>query len=274
MKLAMSNIGWEQHDDPSVLAALTAHGVTGIEVAPTKVWPDWIDADAEHARAYRSWLQDQGFAIPAMQAILFGRPELSLFDTSAGGVAAMVAHITRVAELAQALGATALVYGAPKSRKRGSRSHEEALEIAGALFSRLGAICAAHDTRLCIEPNPPEYGCDFITNAADALTLVERVASPGFGLHLDAAALHMAGEELAPLLARALPWLCHYHISEPGLSGFVAAEVPHTRFLRSLGEVGYGEWLSIEVDAKKHELSHTLAFVQSALTAAQESRDG
>lgn len=265
MKLSFSNIGWDIHDDPAVLDALRASGVHGIEVAPTKVWPNWEGANAENARAYRVFLEQRGFRVPALQAILFGRPELKLFDDTAAGREALVAHMETVADVAQALGASVLVFGAPKARLRGSLSPAEAMERACEVFRRLGAVCAARDTRLCIEPNPSEYGCDFVTNAREALTLVEEVNHPGFALHLDAAALYMADDPFETLLPRALPSLCHYHISEPYLSGFVEPKVPHAAWLQQLSASNYEGWFSVEVDAKKHTLADSLVFLRSII---------
>jgi D-psicose/D-tagatose/L-ribulose 3-epimerase len=265
MRLAMSNIGWEQHDDPQVWALLRAHRFTGIEVAPTKVWPDWQGADAKSAAAYRSRLANEGFVVPALQAILFGRPDLNLFETSSTGRAAWGEHIARVADLAQALGAQVLVYGAPKSRQRGSLSQENANEYAVELLRQLGELCAERATCLCIEPNPSEYGCDFASSAREALALVEQVDSAGFALHLDAAAMFMAHDPVAELLPRALPRVRHYHISEPYLSGFEEAQVPHFEWLTLLQDHGYAGFVSVEVDAKKHRLAHTLAFASGLL---------
>lgn len=262
MKLAVSNIGWQRHDDPAVLSQLRAAGVEGVEVAPTKVWPGWQGASAESARSYRAFLLEQGFAVPALQAILFGKPELSLFAPSDAERRAFVAHVQGVADLAQALGAKVLVFGAPKARRKGDLSEQDALQRAVAVLHELAGVCAERDTCLCIEPNPAAYGCDFVTDAASAVALVSAVDHAGFRLHLDAAALHMAGERLEQVLPRALPYLRHYHISEPFLTGFAQSVVPQAAWLRALAATDYAHWCSIEADAQKHDLAHTLRFVR------------
>lgn len=264
MKLAMSNIGWIRHDDPQVLHALHVAGVQGIEVAPTKVWPDWGNLTATRAGTYRAFLAECGFSVPAMQAILFGKPELQLFAVSAAAHERLVEHIRLVADVAQALEAKVLVFGAPKARRKGELSKEQAMLRAEDIFAELGEVCAARGTCLCIEPNPVEYGCDFVTTAADALELVEHVNHPGFGLHLDAAALFMSGELLGTLLPRLLPQIRHYHISEPYLSGFDDARVPHADWLSQLASANYPHWCSVEVDCEKHELARTLAFLRAS----------
>ena len=80
LPLCISNIAWKTHDDPAVLASLRDAGVRGIEVAPTKIWPKWQGAGAAAATAYRRRMDDAGFALPALQAILFDRPELQLLS--------------------------------------------------------------------------------------------------------------------------------------------------------------------------------------------------
>lgn len=261
MKLAFSNIGWATHDDPSVLGRLRAAGVTGIEVAPTKVWPEWGGASEGAARRYGAFLGSLGLEVPAMQAILFGRPDLALFDRRPERRAAFVDHVRAVADLAAGFGARAMVYGAPKSRLRGPLDESEAEEIAVEVFSSIAPICAERGTCLCIEPNPTAYGCDFVTDSASALRLVRKVGLPGFGLHLDAAALVLANESLGAVLDEALPWLRHYHISEPFLVGFDEPKVPHAENLARLRSSTYAGWVSVEVDGQKHDLDRTLDFL-------------
>src|SRR5262245_24016023 len=100
MRAAFSNIGWARHDDEPVFAKLRAARVSGIGVAPTKVWPDWNGASESAARAYARFLGDLGFAVPAMQAVLFGKPELRLFDTAPAARRAFEEHFRSVADLA------------------------------------------------------------------------------------------------------------------------------------------------------------------------------
>lgn len=260
MRLAISNIAWAQHDDPAVLAALRQQGFQGIEVAPTKLWPAWEGANATSARQYRQQLADAGFAIPALQAVVYGK-SFRLFAEDRAERDALLAHFRLVAELAEALGAGAIVFGAPKCRDRAALSEAEAWERACAAFSELGAIFAEHGACLCIEPVPPEYGCNFIHTAEQAWGLVRAVDSPGFGLHVDAAALCYAGESLASLLAIPDLDLRHFHISEPGMTGFAQPRVAHEDNLASLKRWGYANWCSVEVDGAKHELEHSIEWV-------------
>lgn len=245
MKLAFSNIAWTPHDQPQVLELLQRHGVGGIEVAPTKVWPDWQGATPQAAMRYGNQMRESGFEIPALQAVLFGRPEARLFD--ADGETALISHLTHVAELAASMGARNVVLGAPKQRQRGDLPFDDAIERAAAVLHDIAELFDACGTSLCIEPNPRRYACDFIVNADEGAELVRRVGHRGFGLHLDAAAMFLEGDDLPDVWRRVGPLVRHFHISEPDLGDFTSPQVPHAANLQFLRQVGYDGWCSVEM---------------------------
>ncbi|MDH5612522.1 MAG: sugar phosphate isomerase/epimerase [Gammaproteobacteria bacterium] len=244
MKLSISNIAWDQHDDPEVLSGLRERGINGIEVAPTKVWPGWLDANPKRAAQYKEKLSAEGFKIPAMQAILFGRPELQLFDQHSHAL--FFEHIKKLADLAAALGTSVLVFGSPKNRVRGQLSNQEAMLRAADFFRDAAEICHERDCCLGMEHNPAEYGCDFVTNVADADELVQRVNHPGFQLHLDSAGIHMCGSNIGEVI-RSTGNFAHFHISEPMLEPIAGGVVDHKNAADTLNDIGYTGWVSIEM---------------------------
>jgi sugar phosphate isomerase/epimerase len=246
MRLAVSNIAWSTVDDPEVLATLREAGVTGIEIAPTKVWTDWEGANPAAADKLGRRLAEHGFAVPALQAILFGKPGLTVFG-AADRQQALVDHVRHVADLAAALGSHAMVFGAPRNRDRGDLDAEAAFAIAAEVFARIGTECAQRGTALCLEPNPPRYGCNFVTGAEEGRRLVEAVKSPGFRLHLDAAGMHLAGDDGPASISRSAGVLCHFHASEPDLGDFSTPAVDHAALGRALAGSAYSGWVSIEM---------------------------
>jgi D-psicose/D-tagatose/L-ribulose 3-epimerase len=248
MKLAISNIAWETHNDPLVLRKLRESNISGIEIAPTKVWPNWEGASQKSAESYQRQLAAEGFHIPAMQAILFGKPELQLFDKATHN--AFLDHIQLVSDIAAGFGAKVLVFGAPKNRKRGQLSIADAMDVATEFLGKVGEICHANQCCLGLEHNPVEYGCDFITNAADARGMVDSVNHPGVQLHLDAAGLHMCGGSIGDIIKAVTPF-AHYHISEPMLGPVAGGVVDHRGAFRVLKELNYSGWYSIEMKQPK-----------------------
>lgn len=244
MKLAISNIAWDHADDARMLPLLRSAGVSGIEVAPTKVWPGWEGATPAAAAEYRRRLDAEGLVIPSLQSIVYGKPELQIFEPAARP--ALLEHFRRVAELAAAMGAGPLVFGAPKHRLRRQLSFDAALSRAIGLLREIGHICESQGVILAWEPNPIDYGCDFITNAADGRLFVDRVGAPGVQLHIDSAGLHMSGGDTAEALRGVWPFV-HYHVSEPFLAGPDGAQVDHARNAAVLRDLNYSGWISIEM---------------------------
>jgi sugar phosphate isomerase/epimerase len=264
MKLAVSNIAWPRGEDAGAAEVLARHGVTGVELAPTLVWPDPLAVTERDAVACRLAWERRGRTVVAMQALLFGKSDLLLFGDPAVRDRA-VGYLGGVMRLAGWLGRLVLVFGSPGNRKVGGRAYEEVLPEAVAVFRRLGELALGHGVTFCIEPNPPAYGCDFVTSAAQGAALVAEVAHPGFGLHLDAGGLTLSGERPADL--KDAP-LAHYHVSEPHLKPIGTAGAPHAVFAADLQARGYDRWCSVEMRQPEGDWRSAL---ESSLMVAREA---
>jgi D-psicose/D-tagatose/L-ribulose 3-epimerase len=246
MKLAVSNIAWP-HDQDSVAAdLLVTHGVRGIEIAPTKAWPDPTIATDAEIDAYRCFWADRGLEIVAAQSLLFGRPDLTLFDAVTVRERT-IEYLRRIIRLCGRLGAKSLVFGSPKNRLVGKQDRAAVWPIALELFTRLGEMAATEGTCVVMEANPREYGADFIVRAAEAIDLVRAVSHPGFRLHLDTACMTLAGDAPAETISAGFDVLRHFHVSEPHLGVVGMGAVRHTAFAAALRDHGYDGWVSIEM---------------------------
>lgn len=247
MKLAVSNIAWPREQDDAVATVLNDLGIAAIEIAPTKLFPQPLAANDAELDAARQFWSKRGIAIVAAQALLFGKPELTLFESAATRHATLD-YLSGIVRLCARLGAGALVFGSPKNRRVGSLPKEEADGIAVALFTQLGEIAAKAGTCVVLEANPPVYGADFITTAAEAIELVERVNHPGFRLHLDTGCMTIAGDPIRETLERGRPFLRHFHVSAPNLDPPIASDrVDHSAYTAELRHIGYSGWVSLEM---------------------------
>ena len=259
MKLAISNLAWNPDEEPAAAVKVNRLGVSFIELAPTKKWPDPTAATATEVRDYRRFWEDQGFTIVALQSLLFGRPDLLLFG-SASARRKKFHYLSRIIDLGASLGANVLVYGSPKNRCRSGLGEREATDIAVGFFRKLSKVAVAAGVCLCIEPNAPQYGCDFITKARHGAQLVERVASEGFGLHLDCASMAMAGDPPDEIL-RFTPR--HFHVSAPNLGPVRDGAVDYPAFASALRRTGYEDFVSIEMRSEKEgNLARTIRAIE------------
>jgi len=246
MRLAVSNIAWPAEADETAAEVLKANGVEGIEIAPTKYWPNPLEATAESLAERRQWWEDRGLTIVAFQALLYGRSDLTIFGNE-GKRRETRDYLCRIIDLADNVGAHVLVFGSPKNRKRGDVALAEAEQIATGFFREVGRHAQERGVDLCLEANPVEYGCDFVVNSREAIRFVERVAQPGFGLHLDTGGMTLAGDPPESTLLEAGSRWKHFHISEPYLAPIGTNTTDHKAFKRWLQQSGYNRWISIEM---------------------------
>lgn len=266
MKLAVSNIAWAIEQDEAVAEMLVQAGVTGIEVAPTKLWPDPLEAtDAQIDACRRTW-EARGLPIIAAQALLFGKPELTLFENAQRRTQTLE-YLHGIVRICGRLGARALVFGSPKNRRVGGGDRVGACFAASDFFGQLGKAAAAAGTSVVIEANPTDYGADFLTRAGEAIDLVRAVDHPGIRLHLDTGCMTLSDDPIEETFTRAGGLLRHFHVSEPHLAPVGQGSVDHPAFARALARINYPHWISVEMRPPEpfapERLFEVAAFVRS-----------
>jgi D-psicose/D-tagatose/L-ribulose 3-epimerase len=244
--LIVSSIAWEPGENAEVAELLRSEGCAGVELAPTK-WRDRpVEASAVDIAEHRTWWQDRGLPVMAFQSLLFGKQELQLF-TDAATRRDLLDYLRRIIDLAERFGASTLVFGSPKNRVRGAMSMAEAMEIAVPFFRAVGDHAQSHGTLFCIEPNPPAYGCDFVTTTAEAVELCRITDHAAFRVHGDTGGMTLNGEDPGVAVTMAAPYLAHFHLSEPNLAELGTGGADLVATADALGVIGYEGWLSIEM---------------------------
>ncbi len=260
---AVSNLAWAPEQTTDALALLARLGVTGIEVAPTRI-AAWERLDAAAVAGYRRRVEDAGLRVCSLQAILFGRPEVQLLADEAAFLA-MAEHMRRVAEVSHGLGAGVAVLGAPRNRIRGGLTMAAAEVLAAERLRVLGDIAGAAGLTIGLEPVPAQYGADFMLLAADVRRVVGLCGHPAVRTHLDCACVMLGGGDIGTEIAATGAGLVHYHIAEPELGGFDTPVCAHAEAAAALAAIGYAGWAVIEM----REQPSGLVAVERAVRFAQ-----
>ncbi|WP_181243286.1 sugar phosphate isomerase/epimerase family protein [Glaciihabitans tibetensis] len=243
----MSNIAWSPEEETEVADLLRELDVHQVEIAPTKVFPDPTEVSGAALDGYIDFWRDRNVSIVAFQSMLFGRPDLQVFD-SGDLRRETFQRLASFVNLAGRMGVRALVFGSPKNRVvPGSMSSHQAMDIAVPFFRDLGRVAEDAGTIFCIEPNPAVYGCNFVNTAAEGFALVSMVDTPGFRLHLDAAGMTLAGDNLTDAISSSASMLTHFHVSAPQLGELEEQVVDHSLAAAALTDTGYTGTLSIEM---------------------------
>lgn len=266
-RLAMSNIAWTNEEEPAVARKLQQLGVTAIEIAPTKRWDDPTKATEAEILEYREWWAQYGIEVVAFQSMLFARPDLKLFESTENR-AECLDYLRSFIALAGHIGAKRMVFGSPKNRQRGEMSYEEAFAIAKDFFTKIAKTAEENGVVFCLEPNAPQYNCDFVTNVKEGAALVQAVAHPGFRLHLDTACMALAADDLSVSIRENADILQHFHISSPMLEQVEPRDdVNHEAAAAALKDVNYDKLISIEM--RPGEAGTNLKRVERAISYAK-----
>lgn len=268
MRLAISNIAWDISEDEQIAQILRRFTVDAIDVAPGKYFPDPEHASGQDMARVKDWWAGRGIEITGMQALLFGTTGLNVFGP--GDVQnAMLKHLAAVCRIGAGLGATRLVFGSPKNRDRNGLTDQESMEIAVPFFRRLGDIAEFYGVLICLEPNPPCYGANFMTTSAETAQVVEHIAHPAIKMQLDTGALTINREDAAVVVGSFAHLIGHIHASEPDLLPLGDGGTDHDKVYEAIVQPLSEHPVTIEMLATKNE-PHAVS-IERALNAAIRS---
>lgn len=245
MKFAISNIAWPNEKTEQMLPLLKQAGISGLEVAPTKIWPDIFKTTAEEAKAFVSSINRYGLQFVGFHALLYGQKDLSIFGTPEVKEKTL-AYLRQLAKICFWCGGGVLVFGSPQGRRKGTLSNEEAEEQAIDFFRKLLLPCDDWDAVFVIEPLGKSEA-DFVTSAEEALSLIQKINHHKFQGHLDAKALAEAEEINEEIFKEYSPVLRHFHVNDPGLRALDKEDkIGHRQIGRMLKSIGYQGYISLE----------------------------
>jgi sugar phosphate isomerase/epimerase len=252
MRLSISNIAWDTAEDELIATLLQNFSIDAIDIAPGKYFLAPLNTTIDEIQKVKNWWAERGIQIIGMQALLFGTTGLNVFG-SAESQSALLEHLDAVCRIGSGLGATRLVFGSPKNRDRTGLNDEESLEVAIPFFKRLGDIAQAHGVMICLEPNPPCYGTNFMTTSAETAQVVELVAHPAIKMQLDTGAIAINGEDPFLVLHDYMHLIGHVHASEPDLLPLGDADTDHRQMAKALNQHLSNPLVTIEMLATKNE---------------------
>jgi sugar phosphate isomerase/epimerase len=206
------------------------------------IWPGAPHVGRGEVEAEAERWRSADLPVVAIQSLLFGHPELALFDPATHP--GLVEHLTRMTELSAALGAHVAVFGSPRNRIKGALSGGEADSRAAEFFGLLEPVLAREGVVLTLEPNAPQYGADYLTTYDDCVRLADLVGSPWIAPQIDTGCLRMVDADIPAAIRTRTP--AHVHVSAPNL-GPVPADVDHRAISAELNAAGYDGWVTLEM---------------------------
>ena len=140
-----------------------------------------------------------------------------------------------------------MVLGSPQQRNLlPGVTHEQALAYAAATIGEALPTLTELKITLALEPLGPAEG-NFLLTAQQAVALAQQIGSPQVRLHLDVKAMSSEGLPIPTIVRDNAAHLVHFHANDPNQRGPGMGEVDFVPILRTLQEIDYPGWISVEV---------------------------
>lgn len=259
MKLSISNIAWQKEWDDDVYAEMARQGYCGLEIAPTRIFPDM---PYENRERVSEWYREisKKFKISSLQSIWFGKSE-KLFG-NAEERAELLVYTKKAICFAEWIKCKNLVFGCPHNRVKPPDADEK---IAVSFFREIGEYAYRHNTVIGIEANPVIYNTNWLNTTGEALDFIENVHSEGVLLNLDIGTM-IENKESPSIFNKKRHLINHVHISEPGLKKIEHRNI-HREMQSLLLSCEYNGYVSIEMARQKtkYDIYATMKYVKEVM---------
>ncbi|AYZ73054.1 sugar phosphate isomerase/epimerase [Fusobacterium necrophorum] len=259
MKLAISNIAWNEKDDETIYEKMQDLHFQFLEIAPTRwvVKNPYSANNIEEAKIIVQNIREKyGIKVCSMQSILYGVKERLFYSKQEREI--LQKKVKEAIYYANQIGCRHLVFGSPKNRIIKSKSqHIEGV----AFFKELTQYAREQGVYLSIEANPTIYDTNYINTTEEALKLVQEVQDEYFGINYDLGTVIQNGETL-DILKENMEKIHHIHISEPHLKS-IQKRVIHRELSEILKKYCYKNVISIEMKKTENiqEIFNILAYI-------------
>lgn len=248
----MCNEAFERTPFAEVCQTLHRAGYEGIEIAPFTLAPGPLDIPRDRRREYRDIMRSEGMQFVGLHWLMVSPKGLHVTTGDKALRERSWQHIRDLIDLCADLGPDGvMVFGSPQQRATtGGLNPAEATRN---YIEGLASVATQAETRgvtVLVEALPIGQ-CDVVTTIGEAARIVAEINSPAIQTMFDT---HNAVDELEPhevLIKRHFDVIRHVHVNEmdgrhPGSAGG-AGNYDFKPVLRTLGELGYRGWISLEV---------------------------
>lgn len=222
-------------------------GYRGWEVAPFMLTDDVPNYSAAERKAYRQQVEDTGFEITGLHWLLAKTTGFYLTSPDEVVRRATTQYLAELAKLCHDLGGKIMVLGSPQQRNvPDDQSMDSAMECAADVLRNTVASLEKLDVQIAIEPLGREEG-NFLNLAADGRRLQAMVDSEHVQLHLDVKAMSDEPTPVPQIIRENADAMIHFHANDPNRQGPGMGEVDFAPIFQTLHEIGYEDWVSVEV---------------------------
>lgn len=253
---------------------LASYGFHGMEIAPFTVAGSDGRVGAAAVSEVKRALADSGIRYAGLHWLLAGPEGLHITSPDLGTRRRSREHLKHLLELSGELGGGNLVLGSPKQRNAVAISPGDATKILRDELAALAESAVSCRSRILLEALPSE-ATNVVNTLEEVRRIIQEIDHPGISAMFD---FHNCVDEKRawPELIREYhPMIRHVHLNtwEGGYPTPSQIEEYADAF-RTLSEVGYEGWVSLEVFTEHPEPEPLLDGTKQFLDAVLDQKTG
>jgi sugar phosphate isomerase/epimerase len=263
MKLSISNIAWGLEDDLDMYLFLQSNGFDGLEIAPTRIFPENPYHNLADAQQWSNDLANNyNLVVPSMQSIWYGHSELVFGTKEDRNI--LIDYTKKAVLFAEAIGCRNLVFGNPRNRDTDDVVGNS--KIAIDFFKEIGDFAYEHNCCIALEPNPTIYNTRFMNLTEEAVAMAYKTNSKGIKVNVDLGAMIYNNEDIN-YLKEIAEYVNHIHISEPGLKKIEERHDLHSQLLKICKEYYSDKFVSIEMGKQEiDKIKATIRYIKKVIS--------
>lgn len=247
MKFAICNETFQDWPLKKAVEYAAEIGYQGIEFAPFTLEKNAYDITGKVRRRVKNTVEDCNLETVGLHWLLAFTEGYYLTSPEKAVRSRTSDYLGELARLCRDLGGNVLVLGSPAQRNLlPGVSEEEAMKYAADVIN--GALEVFDNTNvvLALEPLGPAEG-DFLLTAEKGRELITMIDSPQVRLHLDVKAMSSEATPIPQIIRESVDVLEHFHANDANRRGPGMGEIDFVPILQTLKDVGYDDWVSVEV---------------------------
>ena len=247
MKFAICNEIFQDFPLEEQFAIAKRLGFDAIEVAPFTIEKNVTDITPEQRRQVVDLGQEHGLEIAGIHWVLVGPEGLHITSPDEEIRERTKAYLRELTRFGCDIGAAGMIVGSPQQRNvMPGVEPEQAKAWFAEGMAEAAKVEGAEGFNVCIEPLSPEI-TNLLTCAAEAREVAESIDLPNVGIILDVNAMSAGETEIPQTIRDTQHLLKHFHANDPNQRGPGWGDVDFRPILKTLLEVGYDGYVSVEV---------------------------
>lgn len=247
MKIGICNEIFQNWEIEEIFEFIKKLGYNGLEIAPFTLGNSVDEIEEEKIKKIKDCSKKYDIEIIGTHWLLVKPEGLSISSEDENIRKKTSEYLRKLVDFTYNIGGKIMVFGSPKQRMVNERQNYEQVKkyFIEAILPPL-EIAQKRNVYICIEPLAKKE-TNFINTASQAIEIIKEVKHPNLKLHLDVKAMCDEGKPIPEIIKSSAEYLYHFHVNDENLLGPGFGEVDYKPIIEALKEIGYNEYLSVEV---------------------------